>query len=561
MIIGLDVGGTHTDVVLLGDEGVVREIKVTTDARDLFQTVFSGLQQISDGIDPRQLHRLVLSTTLTTNAVVQRNLPPVGMLVMGGPGIDPQHFSTGPHYYTVAGAMDHRGREIAPLDEARVAAIGEELRQQDVRYVGIVGKFSVRNPEHEILVFKYLAPYFDKIFMGHTISGSLNFPRRIATTYLNAAVYTIHKAFSEAVQQSLVQQGLNIPIQLMKADGGTMNFEASLACPAQTVLSGPASSVLGALAFAEDDEDALVLDIGGTTTDMAVLVRRAPVLAPYGICIGGYKTLIRAIHCHAVALGGDSLVRVENGQLHIGPQRLGPALAYHGTHPTPTDAMVVLDLIKTGNRELARKGFAVLARDLSTSVEDAAARVYDATCQQLLAEAQALIARINDQPVYTIHALLAGYTVQPRKLLLIGAPAPAFARRLEEISQFPVGVVPRWPVANAIGAALARNTCEVTLFADTERGLLSAPEENYQERIDRTFTNDDALKTARRLLTQKALKQGAERDELEMEVLENEQFNMVRGFHTVGRNLRVKMQIKPGLIDAYDTVAGLLSDA
>lgn len=560
MIIGLDVGGTHTDVVLLSDEGVVREVKVPTDAANLFQTVLTGLQHITAGIDPQRLHRMVLSTTLTTNAVVQQELPPVGLIVTGGPGMNPALWAVGSHYHVLPGALDHRGREIEPLDLDRVQALGEELAAQGIRWLGVVGKFSVHNPSHENQIRRQLDPLFERIFTGHTISGSLNFPRRITTTWLNAAVYAIHRKFFEAVQQSLVQQGLNIPIQLMKADGGTLSLAASLDYPAQTVLSGPASSVLGALAFAEDDEDALVLDIGGTTTDMAVLVNRAPVLAPRGIHLGEHKTLIRAINCRSIALGGDSWVQVQQGQLQIGPRRRGPALAYNGDYPTPTDALVISGRIKTGDVQRAREGYAALAAELKLSVEEAAARVLDLVCRRILAEAQALVDQINRQPVYTIHEMLEGYTVTPRKLLLIGAPAPGFARTLEELSTLPVGVVPRWSVANAIGAALARNTCEVRVVADTEQGLLTAPEEDYQERIDPAFTQADALKVARRLLTRKALQQGADKDELEMEILENEQFNMIRGFHTVGRSIRVKMQIKPGLIDAYDTVAGLLAD-
>jgi N-methylhydantoinase A len=120
-------------------------------------------------------------------------------------------------------------------------------------------------------------------------------------------------------------------------------------------------------------------------------------------------------------------------------------------------------------------------------------------------------------------------------------------------------VVPHWKVANAIGAALARTTCEVTLFADTARQIAEAPEENFRRRIDYTFDSEAAVRQALALLKTKAIERGANRDYLEMEVVENLQFNMVRGFNTTGKNIRVKVQVKPGLIHGYDEAIANLS--
>jgi N-methylhydantoinase A/oxoprolinase/acetone carboxylase beta subunit len=559
MIIGLDVGGTYTDVVLLSNEGIVRAIKVLTDANALFKTVLSGLDAITEGIPPEQIRRVVLSTTLTTNAIAQARISKVGMFVSSGPGIDPELYRTHSHYVAVCGSIDHRGREIEPVDLCEIEKFAREFAAAGIRHVGVVGKFSTRNPQHEILIHDRIQPYFEKVFMGHQISGNLNFPRRIATTYLNAAVYPIHKQFFEAVQQSLEQKGMTLPIHIMKADGGTMNFAASMDYPAQTILSGPAASIMGSLAFAFDDEESLVMDIGGTTTDMAILVNYVPVLNPLGICIGPYKTLIRSLESHSTPIGGDSRITIRDRSIHIGPERLGPAMAYGGPVPTPTDALCIMGRVKTGDREKSIQGFESIASDMGCSVETAAARVFDHTCRTILKEAQVLIDRINQKPVYTIHELQEGYQVNPRKILILGGPAPYFARHFEEISSFQVGVVPRWDVANAIGAALARTTCEVSLFADTHQGFAMAPEEGFSAAVSSDFTSADAITTAGDLLKQKAARQGASPEEMEMEVVENQQFNMVKGFYTAGKNIRVKMQIKPGLIDEYDTIAGILS--
>jgi len=559
MIIGLDVGGTHTDVVLVGRTGLIKEIKVPTDPADLFNSVSAGLTAITKDHDAEKINRIVLSTTLTTNAIVQNKTQAVGMIVAGGPGIDPEFYRTNSNYFAVSGSIDHRGREIEPIDPGEIKEIIAHLKLEGIEHVGVVGKFSVRNPAHELEISEILKTSFEKVFMGHRISGNLNFPRRIATTFLNASIYPIHKEFYHAVEKSLEARGLKLPIRLLKADGGNMKFDSTIEHPAQTILSGPAASAMGAVAFGPQKEDTLVMDIGGTTTDMAVLINRSPVLDPLGIELGRYKTLIRSLETLSIGLGGDSAVRVGNGKLKVGPQRLGPAMAYGGPVPTPTDALFILENITDGSREKAVAGIESLARTLGFSVRAIAAEILDITCKKILSAARQLIYRINSKPVYTVHELKDGYVVQPESILVLGGPAPYFAKYLINNSDYHVRVVPRWKVANAIGAALARTTSEVTFFADTERRMASAPEENFSQTIDHEFDTDAAIHLAFELLKAKAVKQGANADYLEMEVLESLQFNMVRGFNTTGKNIRIKVQVKPGLIHGYDQVIANLS--
>ena len=554
MIIGLDVGGTHTDVVLLDSVGLRQEAKVATDSSDLFRSVRKGLEAVTEGIEPGQIRRIVLSTTLTTNAVIQNKIPPVGMIVCAGPGIDPESFRTNAHYICITGSIDHRGREIEPIRPEEIEAAGAAFRQNGIRHIGVVGKFSVRNPAHEIRIGELLADSFEKIFLGHRVSGSLNFGRRIATTYLNAAVFPIHKDFYEAVRRSLSAKGLVMPLRLLKADGGNMQLEASVDFPAQTILSGPAASVMGAVAMAAGDEDALVMDIGGTSTDMAVLIGRAPVLDPHGISIGPYKTLIRSLETRSIGMGGDSAVRLENGRLTIGPDREGPALIFGGRVPTPTDALAVLGEFEHDQQGRARAGLQPLAAALGVSVASLAAQVLETACRAMLSAAEGLTAHINGKPVYTLHEFKEGYQVRPQSLLVLGGPAPHFARHLQRLTPMTVRVVPRWQVANAIGAALARTTCEVALFADTEQKRVGAPEENFSLPISGAYGLQAAMQQAFDLLRVKAIERGANPEYLEMELVDSQQFNMVRGFQTTGKNLRVRVQVKPGLIHGYETL-------
>jgi len=128
MIIGLDVGGTHTDIVLVGENGLERKIKVPTDTSALFQTVLTGIEKITADISSDKIKHAVLSTTLTTNAIVRHKLSPAAMIVSAGPGINPENFRPSEHYFNVAGSIDHSGREIAPVDQDQIEEIARRLK-------------------------------------------------------------------------------------------------------------------------------------------------------------------------------------------------------------------------------------------------------------------------------------------------------------------------------------------------------------------------------------------------------------------------------------------------
>ena len=166
-----------------------------------------------------------------------------------------------------------------------------------------------------------------------------------------------------------------------------------------------------------------------------------------------------------------------------------------------------------------------------------------------------MIEGINSKPVYTVKELLSGYKVKPVEILVLGGPAPFFASRLAKLTGLRASAVPQWHVANAIGAAMAKNTSEVTLFADTERGIALAPEESFSRQVGKDFDRKAAISLAFELLREKCIKAGASESELDLEVVEDIQFNMVRGFYTAGLNIRVKVQTRPGLIPEYQELA------
>jgi N-methylhydantoinase A len=181
-------------------------------------------------------------------------------------------------------------------------------------------------------------------------------------------------------------------------------------------------------------------------------------------------------------------------------------------------------------------------------LEQTAQKIFETTCWRILDAAEEMIDALNSKPVYTVHELWQGSTIKPNHMLILGGPAPQFAKQIQTVFPGSVQVVPHWQVANAIGCALARTTSEVTLFADTAQGLATAPGERFTHDIAPEFNLEDARSMALELLRAKALRRGASPDQLETEVIEAYQFNMIRGFKTIGKNIRVRVQVKPGLI-------------
>jgi N-methylhydantoinase A len=551
MIVGLDVGGTHTDVVVLEGKEIVSKVKLLTDEEDLLQTVCFGIFEAIQGLKVQSIKRVVVRTTLATNAIVQDNIEPVGVLVASGPGINPWAYVIGDHYYPVGGAIDHRGVEVAPVKETEILRISEELKSKNVRNLALVSKFSVRNPGLELKMRDLLADNFDSVTLGHKLSGHLNFGRRIATAYLNAAVTSISRKFYQATRGCMKKEGIRVPLEILKADGGTMAQEVSEQYAVETILSGPAASVMGTLTFADRTKEEVVLDIGGTTTDIAILVDGVPLLKPLGIRMGGFNTLVRGLRTFSLGVGGDSWVRFLSGELKVGPERKGRALAHGGPEPTPTDALITLGLVQGGQKQRAIDGIRRLAERMGKNVEETAEEVVSKTCALILEAVYALVERVNQQPVYTIHELLKGRQVKPSGLIVIGGPAKELAPQLERMSGWQARVPSNYDVANAIGAAMARTTCMVTVMADTDRRYVVAPEEGYMDKIDWRATKKEVIQIAFNLLRKKALRLGASEKDLQMELLEDQEFKMVQGFYPVGRSIRVKAQIKPGLITPY----------
>jgi N-methylhydantoinase A len=551
MILGLDVGGTQTDAVLLDDRGVLAETKTPT-GKDLVGTLRTALEKVTYAVEPGKIRRMAFSTTMATNAIVQDRLDEAGMIVSAGPGMNPEWFSVGPSFHVVGGCLDHQGFEAMPVDRSAVEGAAEAIRGKGIRAVGIVGKFSVRNPAHELQIAGWIGDRFSSLALGHQVSGYLNFPRRITTTYLNSALHRVHEEFLGALMGILDEQSLKGPRYLLKPDGGTIDLTSTLHSPAATAQSGPAASVMGALALDGCPGTTLVLDVGGTTTDMSVVLEGTPLLEPRGIRIGPYQTLIRSLLTHSIGIGGDSEVTAgKGGAFCVGPLRQGPPMAFGGPVPTPTDAMIALDLLKAGDRAAARNAMKEAGEPIGMDMEATARRILETMAHAIADAAAAFVRGINSRPVYTIYEVLHPEKIVPSSVVVMGGPAPQVAPFIGDALGLPHRIPEHFGVANAIGAAVARVTAEVTLQADTERGSLVVPEAGIDQKIPFRYQCREAMSFAREVLGKRALEAGADPESLEISVIEEQVFNMIRGYSRTGQNIRIKLCITPGIIPEW----------
>jgi len=555
-IIGIDVGGTNTDAAFIRHGRVVGMAKVPTNHEDLIESTKQAMNEIMAYYATSGQVQLHLSTTLSTNAIIEGTGSPAAALGMPGPGVNLAALDLGFPFFPLGGYIDHRGREVAELNEGEVLAAAKEAKRAGAEALAIAGKFSHRNPVHEQRAGALVAASglgFSNVTLGHRLSGRANFPRRVVTAYLNSRVASLQTHFCRIIENLLEMEKYRAirEVLILKADGGTMSLEESCQLPVETILSGPAASILGAQALSKHtQENAVIVDIGGTTTDIAVIVAGEPLYQRRGADIAGYRTLVPALFTRSIGLGGDSEVhvQVEEGEVRfrLGPRRAGTPAAMGGSRPTPTDAAVALEMARIGDRGRARECIKELAEPLGLSWRQAAQGIIEAFTGQLVEEVRAIYQRLAGIPLYTVSEILAPPDFHPRVMVGLGGPAQVFIPLAAKLMGLPWEILPFSEGANAIGAAAARPTAAITLHADTELEVLTIPEIGYHGRIDRALLFD------RQRARQEALRQAASYaqrlglpDHEDVYIVEEESFNVVRGFHTVGRIHSIRAQLRP----------------
>jgi N-methylhydantoinase A/oxoprolinase/acetone carboxylase beta subunit len=331
--IGLDTGGTYTDAVALNSERrVIASAKALTTHWDLSiglaAAIQAVLERLPEGIRREHIGLVSVSTTLATNAVVENRFSPICTILVG---FDDQMVERsglkrtgGGVIVRVEGGHDATGQEATALDETAVAAAVQEWAPQ-VDAFAVAALLSVRNPAHERRVRDLIRSACHKpVTCSHEISSQLDAPNRALTAALNARLTPQIRHLLGALGEVLARESIAAPLMVVKGNGTLMRSEVALEYPVETVLSGPAASVVGA-GFLCGLDGFVVADMGGTTTDVALVMSGRPVIRADGAVIGGWRTMVEAIDVHTCGLGGDSEVHINrDGRLSVGPRKAMP---------------------------------------------------------------------------------------------------------------------------------------------------------------------------------------------------------------------------------------------
>lgn len=335
LLLGVDTGGTYTDAVLIRDEReVIASAKSLTTRRDLAIGIGGAVESVlaESGVDPSEISLASLSTTLATNALVEGQGGRVGLVYIGFAEKDLAAHSLlealkGDPALVIAGGHDHSGEAATALDLAALDAWLEADGGQVSAYA-VAGLFATRNPEHELAVAERLVAKTGKpVSQSHQLSAKLNGPKRALTAVLNARLIGMIDRLIAQAKGKLEALSIHAPLMVVRGDGALISSDMARERPIETILSGPAASIVGARWLTGADE-ALVSDIGGTTTDVAVLRDGRPAIDPAGARVGQYRTMVEAVAMRTTGLGGDSEVHFISeglkGGITLGPRRLMP---------------------------------------------------------------------------------------------------------------------------------------------------------------------------------------------------------------------------------------------
>jgi N-methylhydantoinase A/oxoprolinase/acetone carboxylase beta subunit len=352
LVMGIDTGGTCTDGVVIdpSTEEILDISKVPT----TLGNVMDGIQNCIGVIKSEYLKEVTLvclSTTLATNAVIEDRGGTVGLLCIGKiPDRPPQtNFIR-----LLQGRTDIKGKTDEGVNREEVYSAAEEIMRKGLQAVAVSGFASVRNPEHELLVKEYLREKIDlPVACGHELTCSLGFAERTTTTVLNARLISIVRDLIDSVKAVIEKSGINAHLMIVKGDGSLVEDSYALERPIETILSGPAVSITGGI-FLSKVKNAIICDMGGTTTDIGVVKKGQASLSSEGATIGGHVTYIRAADICTFGIGGDSYIRANlYGHITVGPERVIP-LSFAG-QDYPHLLQEIKDLHREHQHELFRE--------------------------------------------------------------------------------------------------------------------------------------------------------------------------------------------------------------
>jgi len=502
--IGIDVGGTNTDAVLVEDDAIAGAIKTPTTA-DVTAGIAAALKGILDatGADPASVDAVMIGTTHFTNAVAQRKgltrVAAVRICLPASASLEP--FIDWPAdlrdevngaIHMLEGGHEVDGRPIVPFDEDGMRRAARDIRARGIASVGITSVFSPLTAEFEERAGDILREECPDVAvtLSHAL-GRIGLLERENATLLNVCLHDLARTTIDAFTRAIADSGLDAQLYITQNDGTVMLAEVAAAYPVFSFASGPTNSMRGA-AYLSRRSDAIVVDVGGTTTDIGMLRNGFPREANNVVEIGGVRTLFRMPDLMSLALGGGTLVGRE--PVTIGPESTGyelmtRGLVFGGDALTCTDLAVARGLIDLGDGD---------------AVGDLAPALLDAAFAHIHATIAAAIDHMKTEAgEITVIAVGGGAFLVP----------PAMDGVAEVIR------VPHGAVANAVGAAIAQVSGEV-------------------DRIFQDLSRDDAIDEARRIAEQRAIDAGAEGASLEL--VEVEDLPLA---YLPGNSLRVRVRV------------------
>ena len=344
--LGVDTGGTYTDAVIVDEaaDRVIGSAKSLTTRGDLALGIGRAVDAAlaESGVSAAEVALVSLSTTLATNALVEGQGGRVALIFVGFDADDLDRGGLtealkGDPVVRIAGGHSHAGTEAAPLD---LAALEIQLRALGPEVMGfaVAARFATRNPAHEITIRDLIRRVTARpVTCSHELSAQLNGPKRALTAVLNARLIGMIDRLVAACESHLAASGIQAPLMVVRGDGALISAAMVRERPIETILSGPAASIVGAR-WLTGASDALVSDIGGTTTDVALLRDGLPEIDPQGARVGGFRTMVEAVAMRTTGLGGDSEVHLKTegltGGLRLGPRRLIPVALLAQQHPS-----------------------------------------------------------------------------------------------------------------------------------------------------------------------------------------------------------------------------------
>ncbi|HHV35300.1 MAG TPA: hydantoinase/oxoprolinase family protein [Syntrophomonadaceae bacterium] len=480
---GIDVGGTNTDAVIVDENlKLVAEVKTPT-TLDVSSGIYTALRSVLEeaAIPPKEIKYAMLGTTHATNAIVERKrLCRVAVIRLGKPATQSIEPTTGwpedlkeaigGNYYLVSGGHEFDGREISPFNEDEIREIAKELKGK-VESIAIISVFSPITAEHEQRAGEILKSEMGEIPItySHEI-GSIGLLERENATILNAALINIAQNTAQGFVNALNKEGVTeAKVYICQNDGTLMAVDYAVHYPILTIACGPTNSIRGA-SFLSRVENGIVLDVGGTTSDVGVITQSFPRESSLAVEIGGVRTNFRMPDLVSIGLGGGTIIRKDGQEIKVGPDSVGyrlteEALVFGGKTVTTTDIAVRLGLADIGDKEKVNNiplEFAQCAQEkIMSMVEEAIDKM-----------------KVSKDPL---------------PLILVGGGGIIINGTLSGVSE--VLRPENFGVANALGAAIAQVSGEVDkIYSLTD------------------MTRDQALDDARKLAKENAVRAGANPD-------------------------------------------------